>query len=174
MAMIVFDTETTGLVKHPSTPLDKQPHIIEIGAVLLDEKYKISSSYSTLLKPPIPLTDEITRITGIAEDDLLGALTFADVVEDLQAFFLNAPTVCAHNFAFDKAMIENECRRISFDWIWPARQLCSMQEVAEEFGGFVKLTKLYEHTLGKPLKQTHRAMEDVLALVEIIAAVKLK
>ena len=37
----------------------------------------------------------------------------------------------------------------------------------------MKMTELYQHALNKPLPQTHRALDDVMALVEIVQALEL-
>ncbi len=41
-----------------------------------------------------------------------------------------------------------------------------MQEYTPQFGHRPKMTELYENVMGKPLLQTHRALDDVRALYE--------
>ena len=49
--MILFDTETTGLVQAYATPLADQPHIIEFAALKLSDKKPYKEVTIYLLRP---------------------------------------------------------------------------------------------------------------------------
>lgn len=172
MKVLVFDTETTGLLLPSAAPLDKQPRIIELGiAVLLDGQ--TIEEHNWLIDPGEPISAEITKITGITNEQLTGKPSFKDVWSEAQGLFLSADAVIAHNLPFDKGMIDNEVQRLMGEPLgcgWPEVQLCTVQEFSHVFGHRPKLTELYEHFLGRPLMQTHRALDDVHALVEIVKA----
>ena len=172
--VLVFDTETTGLTLHPEAPLAKQPKIIELGAALLNERGEVVETLSQLLHPGEDITDEITRITGITNGDLVGAPTFKDALPQLRHIFSQAFAVFAHNLPFDRAMIRNDLARIDcLDFPWPAQEYCTVGLHKDQWGRNPKLTELYELTLNKPLPQTHRALDDVMALVEVVVALEL-
>lgn len=170
----VFDTETTGLPLHLKAPLVKQPHIIEIGVVLVDHKGKEIGSYCEFVNPEQLITAEITKITGIVNADVERAKTFEELLPDLRKIFAQANVVCAHNLPFDKAMMFNELRRQACnDFPWPKRELCTAATFTPEWGRMPRLIELYAAKMGKPLAQTHRALDDARALAEIVIKEKL-
>lgn len=172
--IIVYDTETTGLTLHPNAEITKQPKMIEFGAVLMDRDGTIVEEASIMVNPGEQITDEITKITGITNDDLKGAPSFAEVLPQIRRIFEQATTVMAHNLPFDKAILRGELARIDcFDFPWPERELCTVGLYKDGWGRNPRLIELYESVMGKPLAQTHRALDDVKALVEIIQAEEL-
>ena len=62
------------------------PHaneIIQLGAVLMDEKYEILSEFNRYVKPEFGELDSyISKLTGITENDLKGSATLKDVLAD--------------------------------------------------------------------------------------------
>ena len=84
--IVVFDTETTGLPLHPDAPLEKQPKIIELGAALLDETGAVVDTFQQLLHPGEDITEEITKITGITNEQLKDQPKFVDVLPQLRDF----------------------------------------------------------------------------------------
>jgi len=176
MIAAVFDTETTGLTLPSTAPLEKQPKVIELGIALV-EGGKIIGEGNWLINPGELVSAEITKITGITNDQLEGQPAFRDVWNgEAQYMLRNAGCVVAHNLPFDKALIDYECMRLTgepFGCGWPAIQICSVQEFVHLFGHRPKLTELYKHFTGKELAQTHRALDDVKALVEALVSSEL-
>lgn len=172
--ILVYDTETTGLTLHPDAPMRKQPKMIEFGGVLLGRSGEIVEEYNVLVHPGEDVSPEITKITGITNDMLVGAPTFMQVLPQLRLLFEQATTVMAHNLPFDKAILRGELARNDvLDFPWPSRELCTVGLYKDQWGRNPKMLELYEAVLGKPLAQTHRALDDVKALVEIIQAEEL-
>lgn len=176
MKLLVFDTETTGLIHHPLAELSVQPRIIEFAAVLIDSGLEAPvDELSILINPLIPITAEITGITGITDKMVADAPAFPEVAARLSDFFGAADVMVAHNFQFDETMLRNELRRHALleGFRWPPRGVCTVQLFAEEFGYNPKLTELYAAKMGRPLAQTHRAMDDVRALADIVTKERL-
>lgn len=167
--LLVFDTETTGLMLHPNAPLAKQPKIIEFGGIVLLNG-EVEEEVSFLIDPQETLTEEITKITGITDKDLAGQPTFRERADELAKLFGRCGAVCAHNFPFDEAMMVNELLRcgMAASFPWPPRKMCTVGIYKEQWGRNPRLQELYADIMGKPLAQTHRALDDVKALVEII------
>lgn len=167
--LLVFDTETTGLTLHPNAPLAKQPKIIEFGGIVLANG-EVVEEISFLIDPQESLTEEIVKITGITNDDLHGQPSFAERVEELKSLFNRCGGCAAHNLPFDKTMMMNDLRRCGQEknFPWPEREMCTVGIYKEQWGRNPKLLELYADVMGKPLAQTHRALGDVRALVEII------
>lgn len=165
--ILIFDTETTGIPKHPDAKMKVQPRIIEIAGVLVDEKGSVEEEFEFMIDPGVKLEEIITKITGLTDGDMEGKPTFQKIFPDLQAKFAKAETVIAHNLPFDYTMVELDCNRGNLEFVWPKGKVCTVQEHYEEFGRRVSLKELYEFYTLKPLQQTHRALDDVFALLEV-------
>lgn len=171
MRAIIFDTETTGLLKHESARLDEQPRIIEIGAIKVDlDSGEIIDQLDQLLNPEMVISPEITKITSITNEMLVGQPTFADFYDKLVQFFDGTDVLICHNASFDTGMLKVEVKRLKRDFPFPKRVLCTVEQYHHEFGHRPKLTQLYEKKVGKPLMQKHRAVGDCEALYEALSA----
>jgi DNA polymerase III, alpha subunit (gram-positive type) len=170
MIAVIVDTETTGLLRHSSTPLDQQPTIIELGVLRVTVKKTIRvDEHRWLFNPGAPLSAEITKITGLTDADLKPMKPFKASLKEVKAVFTGASVFIAHNAPFDSGMLRTDLARIACtDFPWPARLVCTVQNYQHLFGRYPKLTELYEHILGKPLAQKHRALDDCWALYEIL------
>lgn len=168
MISLVFDTETTGLPLPMIAPLEKQPKIIELALTLVDNG-KVIGSRSWLFNPGEPLSATITKITGLTDDDLAGKPTFAECLQEVMVPFKRSDITVAHNHNFDYSLMQFELMRCGCtDFPWPDLSMCTVQEYRHVMGFQPSLMVLYEHVMGKPLAQTHRAQDDVDALVELL------
>jgi len=168
MKAVIFDTETTGLLLPSTAPIEKQPKIIELGAVAVNESGVIAE-LSQLINPGQEITAEITKITGITNKDLIDKPTFTEFLPRLKEFFSGSDTLICHNAPFDVGMLRNDLLRAGCnDFPWPADTLCTAQEYTAAMGKRPRLVELYERIIGRPLMQTHRALDDAMAVYEIL------
>lgn len=185
MKRIVFDTETTGLPKREQ-PLSAQPKIIELGAAIY-ENGELLAEYSQMIHPGEAIEEIITKITGIKNEDLVGMPSFREAwegrperssedgillnppVPSFKEFLQGCECLIAHNAEFDTKLLSFELQRMELDpkEFIPKEVLCTVAEFRHVFGRRAKLTELYEKMIGKPLDQTHRALDDVKALAEV-------
>ena len=170
--IILLDFETTGLILPSSSDLVLQPKIIEIGAIKVSDKGSVVAELGELIDPRQEISAEITKITGIKPEELKGKRTIEEVIPELADFFLGAHTLVAHNVAFDRDVLYFELLRTGWErrFPFPPNQVCTVDSTMHIKGRRMKLTELYEHTPGKPLAQTHRAVDDVRALWECYKA----
>jgi DNA polymerase III epsilon subunit-like protein len=170
--IILLDFETTGLILPSSSDLVLQPRIIEIGAIKVSDKGSVVAELGELIDPKQEISAEITKITGIKPEQLKGKRTIEEVIPELADFFLGAHTLVAHNVAFDRDVLYFELLRTGWErrFPFPPNQVCTADSTMHIKGRRMKLTELYEHTQGKPLAQTHRAVDDVRALWECYKA----
>ena len=169
MTIIVLDTETTGLLLPSSVPLHEQPRIIEFGALKVDFFGNVLESYNQLINPCVEIEPKITKITGIKNEDLKGQPEFLDLLDDLKGFFSDATLLICHNAVFDIGMLKLELKRCNCsDFNLDIDILCTVQEYRPAFGHRPSLKQLYQRYIGVPLQQTHRAMDDAKALLDVL------
>ena len=167
MNIIIFDTETTGLLQPELTTLNKQPYITEIYACKINEEFKMLGEIESYLKPPIPIPQEVIKISGITDEHVEGAPIFPFFYKDLAKFFTGVDVLVAHNLSFDVGILTNELKRIDkvTKFPWPRHQICTVERTMHLKGHRMKLAQLHEYLLGKTFKDAHRAKQDVHALV---------
>lgn len=174
--MIILDCETTGLLKPVMAPLDQQPYIIELCAIKLNNIHmRPTAVFDQLFKPPTTIPEEITKITGLKNSDLVGKPSFTKMLPRLIDFFLGEPSIMAHNAAFDLGCLEVELRRVGkvTAFPWPPQQLCSVELSMSIKGHRLNLNSLHQLATGKPHEEgAHRAKADVEALIRCIPFLK--
>ena len=137
---VVFDLETTGLYPNSGDS------IIEIGAVKIHDG-KVIDRYDELIKPENPITEEISKITGITNEMLYGKRNEEDALKDFMVWVGDIPMV-AHNAKFDISFIEmayskynlGELKNIVIDTLGLSRYL----ESSERYHNLATLVKRYE------------------------------
>lgn len=165
MEALIFDTETSGLVRNRTLKLDKQPEIIEFyGCVVNLKTGKIKKEYETLIKPKKPIEEIITKITTITNEQLEDAPPFAKVAKPIKTFLESGKVVIAHNMSFDKDMVDIEFERMEDKVKWP-KMLCTVEQTIHIKGFRFSLSALHDHLFGEPFAGAHRAKVDVAALL---------
>ncbi|ATO51000.1 3'-5' exonuclease [Brevibacillus laterosporus] len=153
-----IDLETTGL-DH------ENDQIIEIAAVKTDLEREYGRFQTFVqLDEGRDLPDFITELTGIAERELHGGTYSFFAVGALAKFFTDT-TVVAHNAPFDLSFISGRaiflekfvCTRALAKLVAPTES-ASLKDVCARYG--VELTG------------HHRAMNDVLATIEVFRKLK--
>lgn len=165
----IFDTETTGLVRNLATPLTRQPQVIEyFGLVLEGEGADLVEveCYGALINPGKPVSEEITRITSITNADLEPALSFAAHADRIAEQFASADVSVAHNFSFDRKMMEFEYQRLGRKFVFN-KSCCTVIGTEHIKGHRQKMGDLYEYLFGERFEGAHRAESDVRALARI-------
>jgi DNA polymerase-3 subunit epsilon len=104
MRVVIFDTETTG-----RSPEDGD-RIVEIGAMEMIG-FETGRTWHAYLDPERDVPEEVVRVHGLTRDFLRGKPKFADVIDDLLAFFGRDPIV-AHNAEFDRRFLNAELELI--------------------------------------------------------------
>jgi len=171
---LVIDFETTGLTLHPDAKPELQPRAIEFAGVLMDLGGEIVDSESFLINPGQEVSAEITKITSITNEMLATAPTFPHHLDRLRQLFADASVLVAHNLPFDRAIMAHELRLLGItDWPWPGHEVCTVQLYEPFWGRRPRLIELYETVTDKKYEQTHRALDDVTALAEIVRKEKL-
>ncbi|AYO81041.1 3'-5' exonuclease [Methylobacterium brachiatum] len=156
---VFLDLETTGLdpAMHEVIEIALVPFTYSADGQILN----VEEPYCSFQDPFMPISPEITKLTGITPEMVQGSMI--DVAE-VERIIADASWICAHNSRFDRPFAEQ---------ITPAfarkRWACSLTQVPwkeEGFGG-AKLGYLLAD-LGF-FASFHRAHEDCLAAIEILS-----
>ena len=78
---IILDTETTGL------EVLQGHRIIEIGAVLMNDRKKSKEHFHTYLNPSRLIDEEASKVHGIMNEDLLNKPSFDEIAEEFLEYF---------------------------------------------------------------------------------------
>jgi DNA polymerase III subunit epsilon len=156
---VILDTETTGL-DHT------RDEVIELGMIAFtyDEEGRIGDvigTFNALREPSVPISTEITRLTGITPSMVSGQRLDLEAVE---RFIAPADLIIAHNAGFDRPF----CERLTKGFQVKA-WACSHSEISWSGLGF-EGSKL-GYLLGQCgwFHQGHRAVEDCHAVLEVLA-----
>ncbi|MBR0868085.1 3'-5' exonuclease [Bradyrhizobium sp. YCK136] len=157
---ILLDVETTGL----NTAQDE---IIELAMVKFDylpndRIARITDVFSSFNEPQNPIPVEITELTGITDEMVLGHQIDPNAVS---AFASDAVIIVAHNANFDRKFAER---------YWPLFErkswACSATEIEWRRHGFDGSRLGYLLAGIGLFHQAHRAIDDCRALIEVLAA----
>ena len=176
MIVLALDCESTGLMEGRLLKHDRQPHVIQFAATLvnLDTGERIHE-YDTFVQPPGKelLSDKVSKITGIVWDDLKNAPFFFDVADRILPLIELSPMAVAHNLSFDRDVLDTEARRLGRSIKWP-KMFCTAEATVHLKGFRLDLASLHEHLVGMDLIGGHRADADVAALVRCLIAMRKK
>lgn len=165
MPILVFDTETTGLIANSAIPLAKQPRLIEYYGALIHDDGTLHSELEFICNPGVAISDEIKRITGLSDTDTAGQPSFSHYASAVQKQIEQADGVVAHNLSYDMSIVDNEMQRLGSSLVWPDRRVCTV-EATQHYKGFrLSLQALHEHLFGEGFPSAHRARHDVGALI---------
>lgn len=182
MSALVFDTETTGKAEFKSPYTDnRQPHIVQIGAQLLDAQFKVRHEINFVIKPDgWTVPDEAAAIHGITHADAVACgIPLVDAMRAFSALARSADTLVAHNLSFDSLVICAAMHRLGFvgdRWIKASHvEFCTMKattplcKLPGNYGDFKwpRLEEAYRYCFAKEMVGAHDAMADVRACAEI-------
>lgn len=154
---VVFDLETTGF-----SPI--KDRIIEIGAVKVEHGV-ITDKFSTFVNPKVPILFQITQLTSITDQMVMGAPDIETVLPQFLEFIGDAALV-AHNASFDVSFIEQNCRYQDIQPDFTSVDTVSMARILLPTLSKYKLN-VVANALHISLENHHRAVDDAGATAEI-------
>ena len=163
MRITFFDTETTGLIDNHLRTLDKQPYIFEFFGLTTDGDGNELEVTHLWAKPPVAISQQVTKITGITDDDLADKPPFRDIASQIKGVIESSDMVVAHNATYDRDVTNFEMQRIGMTVNWP-KIICTV-ELTEWLKGYrLKLEQLHEYLFEKKFDHAHSADADVRAM----------
>lgn len=176
--MIVWDTETTGLIAPEAAPIEQQPRMLEFAAIKLNSKLEERGRLQFLINPhPVVVTPEISKYSNITQEMVANQPPFVARYAELCEFFGGQRVIVAHNLSFDIRVLYYELLRIGkvCAFPWPPRQLCTVEATVHLKGYRLKLGDLHQELTGiEHSEGVHRAMGDTEALVRCLRVMYVK
>jgi DNA polymerase III subunit epsilon len=159
---ILFDTETTGLEP------ELGHRVIEIAALELENDLPTGRQYHALVHPDRDIPEDATRIHGFTIEHLSDQPRFADIVDEMLAFFGESPLI-AHNAAFDFGFLNAEFARLGRPSLTEARMIDTLALAKTRFPGMPNsLDALCRRfAIDVSARTTHNALLDCRLLAEV-------
>ncbi len=162
------DVETTGLDP-------KEDFVTEIGAALFDpHTWEALATFSTFVKIPIELPQEIVKLTGITDEMLMHAPPPDEAIRKFWKFADKATVFMAHNAEFDKSFLTKIMDEAGASSALP--WYCSKSDVPTHQGKIcTKLSHLaLDYGLSVDGSKLHRALDDVRLMGRMLSATGLQ
>jgi DNA polymerase-3 subunit epsilon len=160
---IVADLETTGL----NAGTDE---VIEFAAIQVTPDGGIVSEFSTLVRASQHVPAEITRLTGITQDDIdREGRPLSDAIRAF-AVFVGAHPIFFHNAPFDQGFIKKAASQAKVKFANPIHDTLPLARQAWPSLGTYKLATLAQYV--GAVVPTHRALGDAKAALAVLLAAR--
>src|SRR5574344_125037 len=156
-SFVVFDIETTGLLKY-------RDKITEIGAVRIEDG-EITETYNQLINPERMLPEKIIEITGITDAMLADKPTIDEVLPGFLEFCKGSLLV-GQNTDFDVGFIRHNAKNLGLDFDPIYLDTLPMARALFDDMGKFSLDKI-ARKLDIPDFTHHRASDDARATAQI-------
>lgn len=181
MRITIFDTETTGLPKRERC-LAEQPYIIQFASQTYEfdpasRRFNEVERFNQLIKPPIPIPEESTRISRISNENVQNSPGFSSVAPKIIEIFAHSDLAIAHNFSFDQEIVGYELERMGhsknifpatvYDTLEGTRDLCKLPGKNGNYKA-PRLMELHQFLLNESFQEAHDAEKDVEALARCV------
>ena len=171
--LVLFDTETTGLIFH-------RDEIIEFAAVVLerhDGQVQVTETYDELvtLRPGGFIPTKIEQLTGITNQDVRErGIPKTRVCCDIARMFQGNTLLLAYNAHFDLSFLFYMLQGDGDPCILKGKDKLDLLTVYKDRRSFPhKLCNAIEaYGLAGQVVNSHRAVDDVLATVEVMKAME--
>ena len=174
MPVLFFDTETSDLPDMKAGPGPRQPHVVQLAAILVIEHTE--RVLNVLIKPDgWRIHRDALALHGITvERASAEGVPIAEAIAGFEELLSQADLAVAHNMKFDQLMVDSERLRLGRHSTWP-ETFCTMMactgilQIPGRGGGYKwpTLGESYSHFLRKPLVGSHDALADVRACMAV-------
>ena len=162
MSIIVFDTETTGLLAASAAGVNYQPYLIDLYCIKLDMNCNSIDTLSIRMKPLIPIPAEATKVNGITNDMVADCLPFAAHYQRIGDFFTGSRILVGHNIGFDKSVLHWELMRLGkgLNFPWSVRDIDTVEICNQQLGHRLNLTDMHLWLFNEGFSDAHTADVD--------------
>jgi DNA polymerase-3 subunit epsilon len=159
--LAIFDLEATGL------NITKE-RIVQI-AILKINPDGSEEKFESLINPEINISEEVTKIHGIKNEDVVTAPTFTQIANKIVAFIENADLAGYNSNKFDIPLLAEELLRAGNNFDISTKRFVDVQNIFHkmEQRTLIAALKFY---CNKELVNAHNAMSDTNATWEVLKA----
>tara|TARA_B100000508_G_scaffold133456_1_gene123325 strand:+ start:550 stop:1197 length:648 start_codon:yes stop_codon:yes gene_type:complete len=195
MKIIVFDTETNGLIPRNmdivTENLEFLPYIVQLSYILFDtDSMKILVEHDFIIRLPddVEISERCVEVHGISKEmSTINGISINDALTNFEICLKRADVVIGHNITFDVNMIAVESLRnkinvrkefmntINYCTMKRTVNLCKIIAINknnEEYYKYPTLTQLHEHLFAETPLGTHNSMADVFICLRCYYKVK--
>lgn len=186
MTVLIFDTETSGLVDRRFEAEDpEQPDVVQLAALLCGDGGEVLSTLACLVRPGIKAIEPgAAKVHGITQEKAIAhGLEAPAVLSAFGAMVDRADVLVAHNLAFDALVLRTAWHRaFGADFrerLYGKRAFCTMKAmtpVCKILSGrsrhktdykWPKLSECIDFLFGERLEGAHDALVDARACARI-------
>ena len=141
MKVIVFDTETTGLIpsRFPriASNLEKYPYIVQLSYIVYDtDNHKILHEQDDIIRLPddVEISEDSIAVHGITKKlSKNRGIHIDSALEIFSLYVKQCQCVVAHNIDFDMTMIDVECIRTGINYPFTSEKIyyCTMNKTKD-------------------------------------------
>lgn len=154
---IAIDLETTGLSPEKDT-------IIEVAAILFSferlwENFSVHmrDKRTMLINPTISLSEEVSIITGITDEMLIGKPSWEEVKDRVESFIREGDIIVGHNVLFDISMLKTHGINLEN---FPVIDTFELSEILSQWSESLNLWFLTQAYWLRTTEWEHRALGD--------------
>ena len=159
--LAIFDLEATGL------NITKE-RIVEI-AILKINPDGSEERFKTLINPEITISEEVTKIHGITNEDVKNAPTFSQILDKIIGFINDADLAGYNSNKFDIPLLAEELLRAGSSYDLSNKKFIDVQNIFHKMEQRT-LVAAYKFYCEKELIDAHDAMNDTNATWEVLKA----
>lgn len=157
--LAIFDLEATGL------NISKE-RIVEI-AILKINPDGSEERFKSLVNPEILISEEVIKIHGITNEDVINAPTFKQLCEKVINFIGESDLAGYNSNKFDIPLLAEELIRVGCDFDLSKRHFIDVQNIFHKMEQRT-LSAAYQFYCKKELIDAHDAMNDTNATWEVL------
>lgn len=159
--LAIFDLEATGL------NITKE-RIVQI-AILKINPDGSEEKFESLINPEIHISDEVTKIHGIKNEDVINAPTFVEIADKIVSFIENADLAGYNSNKFDIPLLAEELIRAGNTFDISTKKFIDVQNIFHKMEQRT-LVAAFKFYCNQELVNAHDAMSDTKATWEVLKA----
>jgi DNA polymerase-3 subunit epsilon len=182
---LIFDTETTGMVKWKEPPEHPgQPDLVQLAMLLIEREdwsVKTRACFVVQLADGVRIEPEAEATHGISREDCdrYGVAPVV-AVSLFNQLCMQADVIVAHNISFDRSVMQTALFRLGNkpDRMEGKSLVCTKEATTDvlklpgKYGNYKwpTLAEAYRHYTGLEIEGAHDALADTLACLEVYRA----
>ncbi len=159
-SLVFFDIEATGL----NVLRDR---IVQIALIKYDKDKNEPTTFTTLVNPGIPISQEAMSVHGITPEKVKNAPLFAQIADKLMTFIGDSDLAGYNSNRFDIPMLMEEFGRVGLEFSIERRALLDVQQIFYKMEPRT-LKAAYRFYCGADMVNAHDALADVEATIAVL------